>query len=66
VHGILPRVAALEDTLRGKIKSWSDAARRQSKHLKDLGDIARLIETHPQLWESLPDELSPQIERPLA
>jgi hypothetical protein len=66
VHGILLRVAALEDTLRGKIKAWSDAARRQSKRLKDLGDIARLIETHPQLWELLPDELKSQIERPLA
>jgi hypothetical protein len=28
VHGILLRVASLEDTLKGKIKAWSDAARR--------------------------------------
>lgn len=64
VHGILLRVAALEDTLRGKIKAWSDSALRQSKRIKDLGDIARLIETHPHLWELLPDELKLQIERP--
>jgi hypothetical protein len=66
VHGILLRVAALEDTLKGKIKAWSDAARRQSKRIKDLGDIARLIETHPHLWESLSDDLKQQIERPMA
>lgn len=64
VHGILLRVASLEDTLKGKIKAWSDAERRQSKRLKDLGDIARLIETHPSLWASLTDELKEQIERP--
>jgi hypothetical protein len=66
VHGILLRVAALEDTLRGKIKAWSDSARRQSKRIKDLGDIARLIEPHPHLWGLLPDDLKLQIERPLA
>jgi len=66
VHGILLRVAALEDTLKGKIKDWSDSAQRQSKRIKDLGDIARLIERHPQLWELLPDDLKQQIERPIA
>ena len=66
VHGILLRVASLEDTLKGKIKASSEATRRQSKRIKDLGDIARLIETHPHLWELLPDELKQQIERPTA
>ncbi len=64
VHGILLRVASLEDTLQGKMKAWSDAARRQSKRLKDLGDIARLVETHPRQWESLSEELKQQIDRP--
>ncbi len=64
VHGILLRVASLEDTLKGKVKAWSDAERRQSKRLKDLGDIARLVEAHPELWESLPEELQRQIDRP--
>ena len=64
VHGILLRVASLEDTLKGKMKAWSDRARRQSKRLKNLGDIARLIEAHPHLWERLGDELKAQIERP--
>ena len=64
VHGILLRVASLEDTLKGKIKAWGDPERRQSKRIKDLGDIARLIEANPQLWESLPEDLKQQIERP--
>jgi len=57
IHGILMRVASLEDTLRGKIKAWQDKERRQSKKLKDLGDIARLIESHPHLWELLDEDL---------
>lgn len=64
VHGILLRVASLEDTLRGKMKAWSDVDRRQSKRIKDLGDIARLVESHPQLWPQLTTELQQQIERP--
>ena len=66
VHGILLRVASLDDTLKGKIKAWSDPKRRQSKRIKDLGDIARLTETHPQLWELLTDDLKQHIERPTA
>ena len=65
VHGILLRVASLEDTLKGKMKAWSDAARRQSKRIKDLGDIARLVETHPELWEALTQEFQAQIDRPV-
>ncbi|HQU92437.1 MAG TPA: nucleotidyl transferase AbiEii/AbiGii toxin family protein [Pyrinomonadaceae bacterium] len=64
VHGILMRVASLEDTLTGKIRAWSDPTRRQSKRLKDLADIARLIESHPELWEGLPDDLRREIDRP--
>src|SRR5512134_3515981 len=60
VHGILLRVASLADTLSGKIKAWSEPARRQSKRLKDLADIARLVEAHPHLWDSLPDVLKQQ------
>lgn len=64
VHGILMRVASLEDTLKGKIKAWSTSERRQSKRIKDLADIARMIEAHPDLWSSLPDELETHIEKP--
>ncbi|MGV3532399.1 MAG: nucleotidyl transferase AbiEii/AbiGii toxin family protein [Chthoniobacteraceae bacterium] len=64
VHGILMRVASLEDTLGGKVLAWRDSTRRQSKRLKDLGDIARLVETHPTLWRTLPVDLQSEIERP--
>jgi len=64
VHGILLRVASLEDTLRGKMRAWADPARRQSKRIKDLADIARLIETHPALWTLLTDELKQRLEKP--
>ena len=64
VHGILLRVASLEDTLRGKMKAWSESGRRQSKRIKDLADIARLVEAHPRLWDSLSDELKRQVQRP--
>lgn len=65
VHGILMRVASLTDTLHGKIKAWSEPERRQSKRIKDLADIARLVEAHPQLWALLPESLQQQIVRPL-
>jgi hypothetical protein len=55
VHGILLRVASIEDTLAGKIKAWSAPERRPSKRIKDLGDIARLVEVQPHLRDALPD-----------
>ncbi len=64
VHGILMRVAALEDTLKGKIKAWSEPARRQSKRIKDLADIVRLVEAHPTLWHKLSDELKEEVRQP--
>ena len=64
VHGILLRVASLHDTLAGKIKAWNATERRQSKRIKDLGDISRLVESHSELWAELPPELQAQIERP--
>lgn len=64
VHGILMRVASLEDTLKGKIKAWSEPERRQSKRIKDLADIARMVETHPELWRNLPGKLRDQIQCP--
>lgn len=64
VYGILMRVAAIEDTLNGKIKAWSEPKRRQSKRIKDLADIARLVEAHPHLWDSLTAELKQEIQPP--
>ena len=62
VHGILLRVASLEDTLAGKMRAWSDPARRQSKRIKDLADIVRLLETYPALWDRLSEEIKAHIK----
>jgi hypothetical protein len=59
------RVASLDDTLKGKIMACSDASRRQSKRIKDLADIARLVESHPRLWNSLPAELQQRVDKPV-
>lgn len=64
VHGILLRVASLEDALAGKVLAWSDSSRRQSKRIKDFADCARLVEAHPELWHRLPEELRGEIEKP--
>jgi hypothetical protein len=64
IFGILMRVASLEDALTGKIEAWRDSNRRQSKRTKDLGDIIRLVEAHPQLWKTLPPDLKDQVEKP--
>jgi hypothetical protein len=63
VHGILLRVASLEDTLAGKIKAWRTPERRPSKAIKDLGDIARLVEAHPRLASALPADVGQAITR---
>ena len=62
VHGILMRVASLEDTLRGKLAAYTDPGRRSSKRQKDLADISRLIEAHPDLKSLLPQNVSERLE----
>lgn len=62
VHGILMRVASLEDTLHGKLLAWRDAQRRPSKRQKDLADIARLVEAHPEIIHLIPPEVSGRLE----
>ncbi|MBI3780264.1 MAG: nucleotidyl transferase AbiEii/AbiGii toxin family protein, partial [candidate division NC10 bacterium] len=47
VLGIMLPVARLEDVLQGKIWAALDPTRRGSKRQKDLADIARLLEAHP-------------------
>jgi len=55
-------VACIEDVLRGKIWAYSDKTRRKSKRQKDLSDIMRLVETHPELESKLPPEIAAQLE----
>jgi hypothetical protein len=57
VHGLLLRVASVEDTFSGKVAAWRDTARRPSKRLKDLGDLARLVEAYPRLDSLLPPDV---------
>ncbi len=57
VHGVLMRVASLEDTLKGKLQALNDPERRPSKRQKDLTDIARLVEAHPELRPLVPGEV---------
>jgi hypothetical protein len=62
VLGYEMTVAALEDVLRGKIWAYSDESRRRSKRQKDLADILRLVEAHPQLKTGLPPSLLSQTD----
>lgn len=57
VLGYEMKVASLEDVLQGKIWAYSDESRRKSKRQKDLADIYRLLESHPQLKAKIPKNL---------
>lgn len=50
-------VAALEDVLHGKLWAVQDRQRRPSKRQKDLADIARIVEAHPELRDRVPQEV---------
>ena len=54
-------VAALEDVIEGKLWAYSDPERRESKRQKDLADIFRLVEAHPELKVLLPPELQSRL-----
>lgn len=62
VLGYEMHVASLEDVLKGKIWAWSDEERRGSKRQKDLSDIMRLVETHPDLKDKLPPNILTLVE----
>ncbi len=47
-------VARLEDVLQGKVWAAEDPTRRGSKRQKDLADIARLLESYPELRAQVP------------
>ena len=54
-------VAGLRDVLQGKLWAYADETRRASKRQKDLSDIMRLAETHPELTSDLPAEIAQRI-----
>ena len=61
IHGILMRVASREDTLKGKLQAYADTQRRSSKRQKDLLDIARMVEAHPELCTQVPADILPKL-----
>ena len=53
----IPGAIAPKDVLQDKIWAALDPARRRSKRQKDLADIARLLEAHPDLKDRVPAEI---------
>jgi hypothetical protein len=47
--GILIALHHSRTRWRGKLAAWSDKAYRPSKRLRDLLDVTRLVEAHPEL-----------------
>ena len=54
-------VADVADVLQGKIWAASDPTRRGSKRLKDFADIARILESYPELAERDPPEIQKRL-----
>lgn len=57
VLGIELPVARIEDVLQGKVWAATDLGRRGSKRQKDLADIARILESRPDLRAMVPAEV---------
>lgn len=57
VLGMTLPVASIQDVLQGKIWAVSDSERRGSKKQKDLADIARILESYPELRNKVPQEI---------
>ena len=61
VLGLELPVARLEDVLQGKIWAAQDPERRGSKRQKDLADIARILETYPELRPRVPQDIQARL-----
>ena len=55
VLGHLLPVAAIDDVLAGKVWAATNESRRTTKRLKDITDIARILEAYPELRPTVPD-----------
>ena len=62
VLGMTLQVADVADVLQGKVWAASDPTRRASKRLKDLADIARIVEAYPALKDYVPEEIRKRLE----
>ena len=54
-------VASPEDLLVSKVQAFQEPKRRESKRLKDLADIRRLIEVFPELESKVPADVRGRI-----
>lgn len=54
-------VASLSNVIRGKIWAWSDDRRRVSKRKKDELDLIRILETYPELRDTMPEAIKDQL-----
>lgn len=61
VMGLRLPVARIEDVLQEEIWAALDTTRRASRQLKDLSDIARILEVAPELRSRVPVEILQQI-----
>jgi hypothetical protein len=57
VLGLEMPVARLDDILQGKVWAIQDPDRRASKRQKDLADVARILESYPELRANVPDDI---------
>jgi Nucleotidyl transferase AbiEii toxin, Type IV TA system len=57
ILGLRLPVATVEAVMQGKVWAAQDPGRRPSERLKDLADIARLLETYPELRRLVPEAL---------
>lgn len=57
VLGVTLPVACLEDVLQGKVWAALDPSRRASKRQKDLADIARILESFPDMRPTVPADI---------
>jgi hypothetical protein len=56
LSGMRLPVAAMEDSIQGKLWAWSDPDRRPLKRRKDELGLLRLVEARPELKTELPEE----------
>jgi hypothetical protein len=61
VLGMELQVGGVIDVLQGKVWAASDPTRRTSTRLKDIADIARIVEVYPELIERVPSEIRDRI-----
>ncbi len=57
ILGLEMPVARLEDILQGKVWAIQDSDRRASKRQKDMADVARILESFPELKAQVPVEI---------